>query len=82
MSRFALELHVTPNERPLHVSAELDDEPVPGQLIPVEGYMWRVWGVRPTRSGRSWSDLFVCALEQSGFGSRRDECPQRPVRRS
>lgn len=64
MPRFALELHVGPNELPLHASAELDDEPIVGQLVAVEGCMWKVWGVRPTRANRSWSDLFVCALEE------------------
>lgn len=64
MPRFALELHPGPNEPPLHASAELDDEPVVGQLVAVEGYMWKVWGVRPTRANGSWSDLFVCALEE------------------
>lgn len=43
MPRFALELHVGPNELPLHASAELDDEPIVGQLVAVEGCMWKVW---------------------------------------
>jgi hypothetical protein len=64
MPTFALDLHLDSNEGPRHTSIELDKEPVAGQVVAIEGQIWRVWGVRPTRDGASWSDVFVCALEK------------------
>jgi hypothetical protein len=64
MPRFALDLHLDSSEQPRHASIELMKEPVPGQLITLEGRVWRVWGVRPTREGDTWSDVFVCDLDK------------------